>query len=247
MKSDSHDELPLFYRHPRPLDVTTHAGLSLKTDAGFGFANQTNAVPLAVSEFSLASRHYPIVFAGSPNLAPHAVLGLHTGENLFVGADGKWAEDCYIPAYVRRYPFIFLELKDQQKFALCIDEQSDLLVKGGENPLFQDREPSAVTRSALDLCTAFQGHFASTHEFSMVIKGAQIFEEYSANIEFKSGEKMTLGPFQVVNEEKFNALEDQTFLDWRAKGWLAPVYFHLAAFHNWAGLVNRTGGANRDG
>jgi len=96
------------------------------------------------------------------------------------------------------------------------------------------------------LCTAFQGHYTSTREFSTAIEEAHVLEEYSANVELKTGAKMTLGPFQVVNENKFNALSDQVFLEWRAKGWLAPVYFHLAAFHNWAGLVDLAGGANEN-
>src|SRR5665213_2753356 len=96
--------LPLFYRRPAPLSALRHFGLSLSATDSFAFARDANAIPLNVSEFSLAARHYPIVFTPTDPVTPVAVVGIAKSRNLFVDAAGKWLAGAYIPAYVRRYP-----------------------------------------------------------------------------------------------------------------------------------------------
>ncbi|MBV9523080.1 MAG: SapC family protein [Alphaproteobacteria bacterium] len=114
--------MPLFYKNPRPLDPARHSAMSLKTEMNFGFARTTNSVPLNVVEFFTAARHFPIVFMTEPFPSALAVLGVRQDENLFVDERGQWQNDSYIPAYVRRYPFIFFESDDRQTLSLCIDE-----------------------------------------------------------------------------------------------------------------------------
>ncbi len=63
--------LPLFYRKPQPLNSAVHADVRL-IDGDFGFAADTNAVPIAIIEFAQAMRFYPIVFAEGGNF-PAAV------------------------------------------------------------------------------------------------------------------------------------------------------------------------------
>ena len=231
--------MPLFYKDPQPLDAARHAGKSLKTVTDFAFSRTTNSVPLVLTEFSLASRHYPIVFTGTEPVMATAVLGLRQDENLFVSASGEWLEDHYVPAYVRRYPFIFTESADKQRFILCLDEGSGLLVEGDEQPLYRNGEPTEITTKALELCKTFQGYHQITWEFSAALKNAGLLVEQSADAAMHSGERMFLGGFQVVDEARFMGLSDEMFLEWRRKGWLAFVYFHLASIHNWAILVDR--------
>src|SRR5262245_41509961 len=104
--------LPQFYRNPVPLDPVRHAKAGLKNRDDFGFARGTNAIALTGAEFASAARAYPIVFSAAAPVVPFAVVGLRDGDNLFLDAAGNWREDTYIPAYVRRYPFIFFEIAD---------------------------------------------------------------------------------------------------------------------------------------
>src|SRR6516164_2928685 len=134
--------LPIFYSRPRPLDATGDRGLSLQPVTDFGFARATNSVLLGAAEYPRAMRSYPIVFTSSEPRVAVAVLGLEGNENLFVGADGKWRHGDYIPAYVRRYPFIFLEQPGRSELTLCVDEASGLLTQSGEYPLFDGAEPT---------------------------------------------------------------------------------------------------------
>ena len=104
---------PLFYTDPTPLTPSTHGKIKVRADRDFLFAKDTNAVPLTTPEFVLAARHYPIVFVGD-ELVPTAALGFRPDQNLFVSEDGNWERRCYIPAYVRRYPFILLGRQDDE-------------------------------------------------------------------------------------------------------------------------------------
>ena len=46
-------------------------------------------------------------------MVPVAILGLRGAANQFVNSEGAWREGKYIPAYVRRYPFILMESPDK--------------------------------------------------------------------------------------------------------------------------------------
>jgi len=110
---------PLFYRKPEALNAKTHGDLRLRSGADFAFARGTNSVAVTASEFGAVSRNFPIVFVGEEGY-PAAVLGLDAG-NLFVDDAGAWAQDAYVPAYVRRYPFAFIAFDDGKQFALGVD------------------------------------------------------------------------------------------------------------------------------
>ena len=106
--------LPLFYKRPMPLDATSHAALGLRKEFGLNFTRGVNAVPVNLIEMPQVCHYYPIAFSPDATGTPVAILGLRDNENLFLGKDGQWAEEAYIPAYIRRYPFIFSETPDSE-------------------------------------------------------------------------------------------------------------------------------------
>jgi len=132
--------MPMFYTSPRPLDKVRDARLRLSKPDHYRFAAKTNAIPLLLEEFPMAAAYYPIVFAAGPSPIPAAVVGLCNDSNLYLDAEGRWRNGAYLPAYVRRYPFILMDDPDAQQFVLCIDEASETLGLEGEHPLFEDGE-----------------------------------------------------------------------------------------------------------
>src|SRR5690606_22748752 len=111
-----------------------------------------HAIPLTVDEFAQSQRHFPIVFSAGDRPVPLALLGLNEGVNVFFDAEGTMTEDAYVPAYVRRYPFLLAKLRpDSDEMSLCFDPSSDLLgeFKDGE-ALFDEGQPSAHTKGLLD-------------------------------------------------------------------------------------------------
>src|SRR5689334_16161317 len=74
----------------------------------------SHALPITFAEMPQVARDYPIVFikpADGAALRAIALLGLKPGENLFVDARGRWRDDVYRPAYLRRYPFCMASVR----------------------------------------------------------------------------------------------------------------------------------------
>jgi hypothetical protein len=230
--------LPVLYRRPMPLDPERHGAMSLKRMTSFPFARKTNSVPLNGVEFPFAMRHYPIVFTAGTQPNPVAVLGVRADKNLFVSEWGGWTDGLYVPSYVRRYPFIFMEENDGDRLILCVDEATDLLINDSKRPLFADGKPTDVVTHALDFCTEFQAQHAATAEFSRALADHDLLIPNRADLALVSGEKLSLGGFRMVDETRFHALADDVFLEWRKRGWLHLVYCHLMSSINWGRLAD---------
>lgn len=230
---------PLFYKNPSLLTPDRFAGKSLAPNASLRFALDTNSVPLNGVELALAQRHYPIVFSEEETPFPIAILGLRNAENSFVGADGRWAAGAYVPAYVRRYPFVFVTGADQSQFALCIDAASDFVVDGDANPFFRDGKPAEASQNALAFCSAFQGEFEKTKAFARAVAEQGLFESKTADVELKNGQKLRLGTFKTIDEGKLAALPHAVVSDWLKRGWLLWIHAHLLSASNWALLAQR--------
>jgi len=231
--------LPLFYSRPEALTADRHANLGLKKDSGFAYSASTNSVPLNLVEFVAAMKSYPIVFVGEEAVTPVALLGIRTAQNLFVDGDGLWEADCYVPAYVRRYPFIFSDIPGREGFALCVDRGAASVVEEGGDPFFADGQPTELVDRALEFCRAYQQHHNATQELCREIIANDLLADRQATVALRSGERLSLGNFKVIDEQKFNALADETFLEWRRKGLVPAVYWHLASLANWNTLAAR--------
>lgn len=229
---------PVLYRRPTPLSAERHADHRVETGTGHGFAAEINSLPLNAVEFVPAARHYPIVFTLGEEPVPVAILGLGDGRNLFI-RDGRWERGLYIPAYVRRYPFIFTEHKEAGQLVLCIDEAApSVTTEARGERLIVDGEPSEFARRALEFCTAFQREVVKTHALVELLKQRDLLTRRMASLR-RGEEERSLGGFQAVDEAKFNALDDATMLDWRRRGFLPILYAHLLSLGNWESLSSR--------
>ncbi len=231
-------QMPMFYTAPRPLDRVRDAKMGMNRPTNFSFAAKTNAIPLLVDEFPMAAAYYPIVFADGPLPVPAAVVGLKNDENLFVGKDQVWVAGTYLPAYVRRYPFILMDDPDNKQFVLCVDEGCNLIAETGEFPLFSGEEPSDFTKSAMEFCAALRQQGEATDEFVKALKAHDLLVPNNAEVATGAGgSQMQLSGFLVIDPKKFDELPDSVILQWRKKGWLGLVYAQLLSSHRWQGLV----------
>ena len=232
--------LPLFYKSPRVLTPASHGNRSLRASNDFRFAANTNAVPLVAEEIPLAARHYPVVFSDEAAPHPVAILGLRGQQNLFIDSEGRWRPGAYVPAYVRRYPFIFIENDTRTELTLCVDEAADTLTEGRDAPLFDARgEPTALTRSALAFCRDYQAQHLLAAELGRMLAQADLLIEHRADITLTDGQRLSLSGFKVIDDKRFAKLPEDTFLEWRSKGWLPLVYSHFFSIGAWSALVDR--------
>ncbi len=235
------DAQAILYKSVEPLTPTLHGGLGLKrTDKPLLFARDAHAVPLNTIEFNFALKNYPIVFAGTETPMPVAVLGMQEKENLFVDADGGWLEAAYVPAYIRRYPFIFGQNQDATQLTLCIDRGSDLVGENADFPFFNGNDLTDTAQKAMEFCKTFHQHHLATQKFGMIVKEMELFTSQQVTMrDPKTGQAHVVGSYLAIDEKKFNDLKDEALLILRKAGALPFIYMHLSSLSNWQTLSFR--------
>lgn len=231
--------LPLFYTQPTPLDAKKHAKLGLKKGFGFGFTKEVNAVPINLVEMPQICHFYPIAFSPDGNATPVAILGLRDNENLFVNKDGSWLEASYVPAYIRRYPFIFSEIPGHSaQLSLCVDMTDDVTGENTDQPFFdKEGKASPLSANALEFCKSYHSAAQQTLEFSEALAKSGLLVDRAAQIEVAGGKRVNFSGFRIVDEKKLAELSDKDFLEWRKKGWLPFLYAHLFSGGQWQRLT----------
>ncbi|MBV1877094.1 MAG: SapC family protein [Pseudomonadales bacterium] len=231
----------LFYNKPVALNKTIHKDVKISTGSNnFSFAAETNSVILAGVEFTQAAKEYPIVFAkAGDGMVPVALLGLRNEENLFLTKEGVW-EAKYVPAFIRRYPFVLAESKEPGQRMVCIDESySGFEDKEGE-PLFQaDGEPAPILQQAIEFLEEYQKQYIRTERFIQRLQENDLLMPLNAKIDMVDGQQFALTGLLAVDEQKLLALSDEKALELFKSGELAWVYCHLMSMGNMAALVDR--------
>lgn len=237
MTTNTQPPLPLFYQAPELLSSTVHGAWRLR-EGNCDFARATPFVPIVASEIAAASSAYPVVFA-KDDAQPIAVTGIEQA-NLFI-EDGRWDEDVYVPAYVRRYPFGFFATVNPDGFALAIDTLSDRIVRDGEEgaPLFENDAPTDLARQALGFCDAFQRDAEATRAFIDSVRAQDLLVDQRADVTLPDGVQRGIEGFQIIDAERFAKLADEVVVDWHRRGWLAFVHFHLASLARFQALLER--------
>ncbi len=231
-------QFPLFYKNPTPLDANRHGKLGLKKNFGLGFTRDVNAVPINLIEMPQVCHFYPIAFSPDENATPVAILGLRDNENLYLNDKNEWMSDSYIPAYIRRYPFIFSEMPDSDQLTLCVDADNSTVEEGGDQLFFEaDGQPTTLAKNALEFCKSYHAAARQTIEFSRALQDSGLLVTRQAEISIQSGRKINFSGFRIIDEKKLAEMDDRTFLEWRNKGWLPFIYAHLFSGIQWQTLT----------
>lgn len=229
--------LPLFFGSVVGVTPVQHSHLRLDRSTGYAFAIHAQSVPVGLGEFEVASQHYPIVFTAGPQPTPVALLGIKEGENPFVDATGTWRAGSYIPAYVRSFPFIFVEDSNTQTLYVGMEPNAASLRTDTGTPLFEDGSPSPALNEAISFCSAFRDNLNVGLAFGKALDDAGLLEEEEATINFNAGGVARVRGFKVLKADRLEKISDAMFLDWRRRGWIAAIYAHLYSTGRWSRLV----------
>ncbi len=231
----------MFYKKPVVLNREAHRPLKVRGVPSFAYAAQTNSVPLTGNEFAAAARSLPILFVPDANKdpSPIALLGLRQDENLFVEANGGWSGS-YIPAFIRRYPFVLIDKGTPGDFMVGIDEAYAGFNADDGEPLFADdgSEGPALKR-AIDFLNAYQLEAKKTQDFLAQLQRLELLIPRVINVTQKDGAKFSLNGFFVVDELKLSKLDDKELGNLMRSGHMGWIYMHLLSIHNITDLSTR--------
>lgn len=232
------ERLPALYKTLVPLIAERHGNLFLSDVRGYDFARTANAIPLAVDEFPQAMRHYPVVLAGSDVPTPVALVGHAPGQNDHVNDDGSWREGCYIPAYIRRYPFAYLrESETSDRNILCADLSSVLFEPRGEaeRALFDQDAPGPVLKGVMDFCNRYEVALQRTRAAMEEAAKLDLIDAASVTVKAQ-GKALKVEGFSMISEEKLRNLPDDTLAGLARRGVLNIYYGHHLSLTNFSSM-----------
>jgi hypothetical protein len=235
----------MFYETAVPLSAGRHGRCSVETDRGYGFARGVNSVPLTAVEFPLAAAEYPIVFARTGGqVLPVAVLGARRGENLCLGPDDRWLPR-YVPAFVRRYPFVFAHSDDGKALTLCLDEAGPgVNFEGRGQGLFgPDGQPAAYVHGVLQFALDYRAQWQRTQAFGRRLHALGLLEPTQVEFEVDGAGPVRLGGFLVIGRERLKAVARVRLEEMLKSDELELAYLHLQSLRHFGTLRERLCGA----
>jgi hypothetical protein len=222
--------LPLFYKNLQPISPSMHGKLHTKPSDRAPYFAEANAIPLTIDEFVTAQRHFPIVFSSGEVAVPLGLMGLNDGVNVFVDGEGKAYNPFYVPAYVRRYPYLLAKLnQDSEELSLCFDPDSGLTADDGEGPaLFDGDKPSETLTQILKFCEDFEIAAQRTQAFVKELQEMDLLIDGEVTIQPEGAAQPFLyRGFRMVDENKLREMNGDQLRKINQNGILALIMAHL--------------------
>ncbi len=241
MASAPQQGLPLLYRDLVPLSSQVHGERRVRP-ADAGFLRTVHAVPLLSEEFILAQRHFPIVFSAGDNPVPLALFALNEGQNMFVDEDGRFPAEMYVPAYIRRYPFILARLRpDSDDLSLCFDPTSDAVGDDPEGaPLFDGAEPSERTREILAFAESFEQSSQMTSAFMRELADHKLLMDGEFTVQPQGQDQPHVyRGFQMISEDAVRNMRGDVARKLLQNGAMPLLYAHFFSLQRMGELYGR--------
>lgn len=227
----------LIYDRATPISSQLHKDWSVQSGTSFNFARHVNSVPLLAAEFSAAAGEFAIIFAGTEEAVfPSVVLGMKDSQNLFLNADGTW-RGTYIPAFLRRYPFVFSE-NETGGFNLCIDEEFEGLNREGRGERLFDSEGKRTQylSGMLNFVSTYQAQFERTKQFCKRLVELKVLDPAQARLQSPDGQTSALTGFFAINRDRLKAIPEAAMKEMFRTDELELCHLHLHSLGNVAAL-----------
>jgi hypothetical protein len=234
------------YREPELLDPARHRGLKMGTLADFSITKGMHGAFITVTEMPQAALEFPIVFihsgerdaSGRPTVSPIVLLGLAVNENLYV--DGARWDARYIPAFIRRYPFLTATLRNAGATGVMVDRAwSGFSEQEGEALFEADDQPAPALQRAMEFLQMFETEAQRTRSFCARLAELDLLREMKADATLPKGETLSVDGFLVVDEEKLHKLAESVVIEAHRNGMLMLLHLHLASLANMRQMVER--------
>ena len=148
-----------------------------------------------------------------------------------VGCRGRASDpSLYIPAYIRRYPFLLARLRpESDELSLCFDPTSGAIGDFDEGELlFDGTEPSAATKAILEFCEQFEAAGLRTNAFIEDLVKSDLLMDGEVAIQPEGFDQpFVYRGFRMVDEEKVRNLRGDELRKMNQNGFLPLLFAHL--------------------
>jgi hypothetical protein len=224
------------YQDLEILNKINHKNNSVKEIKDFSYAKNLMNAPITVTEFFEACKNYPILFTKDKdeNWFASIMLGYKENENIFIDDKGAWDKLHYIPAFVRRYPFIFVEQKNNDELIVALNKDSLSIDKKDESrKLFNDKgENTEFLNNVISFLNQFYVDSMATKEFVKQLDEWELLEEKIATVITPNQEQFNINGLYIVNEEKLKHLSKKKKDEICNKNAIPLITAHLISLSN---------------
>jgi hypothetical protein len=223
------------YTNIELINTITHKDSAIKAYDSFSYAKEMINAPITVAEFYECCKDYPIVFVkdAENNWSASAMLGYEEKKNLFINDAGEWEKLRYVPASIRRYPFIYVAQENNQ---LSLGMESDAKSEAEadkERKLFDaDGKASEFLNGVLGFMNQFQNDAVLTANFIKQLEEWELLEERTAQIMTPDQKNYQINGFYTINEEKLQHLSKKKKQDICDKDAYPLITAHLISLSN---------------
>jgi len=226
------------YKSIKLLNSEKDLHLKLTPLNSFEYAKEKGQVAITLDEFFRASKSQPIIFTKSKENEYFAsvLLGVEKESNSFITDDGGWQKGEYIPTYIRRYPFIFVN--DNSKLAVAYDSNCKNLNTKEGNALFdKDANETPYLIEIIKFMDSFQHNSLMTSKFIKELDELNLLEDVKASLKI-DGKTFGFTGFKRVDEKKLEELEDETVVKLVKSGSYKFIMAHLISLGNFEKLIS---------
>jgi hypothetical protein len=227
------------------LNIDEHQDLRVITDRASEYGDNVMYAMTFPFEFRNIQAHYPIFFHRDDNgdFYPVALFGFKEGENLFLDKSG-WKAN-YVPAMIRREPFLIgyqgsqeeEELGKARVLSIDLDHPRVSLEKG--EALFRPlggRTP--YLEEAASLLEQIYGGYVHNKTFVAALEKYELIESVTLDITLNDESKNQLLGFFAINEEKVEQLPGDVLEEFSKQLILMPLFMVLASMVNIRTLID---------
>ena len=226
-------QLPPLYQGLEPVSSNKHADWNVRVISKIPQAANMHAIPATVDEFVMLQRHFPIIFSAGDNPVPLVLMGLNEGVNCYLDEEGGLKDQdnpVYMPAYMRRYPFMLARLRaDSDELSLCVDPTMGAIGEFDEgDKMFVDGQPSEMLKGILGFCEQFETAGRRTQNFMDELKKYDLLMDGEVAIQAAGLEKpFVYRGFQMVDEKKLRELSGDKLRKLSQDNILPLIFAHL--------------------
>lgn len=226
------------YKNLEIINKVAHKDKFVKNIENFLYSKEQTNVPITVAEFYEVCKNYSIFFGKDADNKwfASAILGFKEKQNNFVDEKGNWEKKHYIPAFIRRYPFILIEQDEQ----LLLSIEKEFLSENKDNnakKIFDGEKNSEFLDDVLNFLNQFFNEAKLTTIFIEELYKWGLLEEKVATIVTANNEQYNINGLYIVNEEKLKHLSKKRKEEIYNKDMMPLIIAHLISLSN----INKLG------